>query len=72
MYTKLPSKKEPDFDAPFTLKRGDTVMDLAEQIHKEMAQNLRNARVWGTHVHDGTTVKGDYVVHDKDIVELHL
>ena len=23
-------------------------------------------------VHDGTTVKGEYVLHDKDVVELHL
>ena len=41
-------------------------------IHKDVAQNLRFARVWGSHLHDGTQVKGDYVLHDKDIVELHV
>ena len=30
------------------------------------------ARVWGTAVHDGTQVKSDYVLHDKDVVELHM
>ncbi len=71
VYTKLPSKKEPDFDAPFTLKQGETVIELAEQIHKDVAKSFKSARVWGTAVHDGTPVKGDYVLHDKDVVELH-
>jgi uncharacterized protein len=33
---------------------------------------LKFARVWGTAVHDGTQVKGDYVLHDQDVVELHM
>ncbi|MEC7599669.1 MAG: hypothetical protein VX936_14885 [Planctomycetota bacterium] len=35
-----------------------------------MAKNLKNARVWGSQVHDGTMVKGDYVLSDRDIVEI--
>jgi ribosome-interacting GTPase 1 len=46
-------------------------LEVAELIHKDFAQNLKNARVWGSQVHDGTFVKGDYVVHDKDVIELH-
>ncbi|NMC19740.1 MAG: TGS domain-containing protein, partial [Thermogutta sp.] len=38
----------------------------------ELARNLKFARVWGSAVHDGTVVKGDYVLQDKDIVELHV
>jgi hypothetical protein len=72
VYTKLPTSKEPDFDKPFTVRRGGTLQDVAELIHKDVAQNLRFARVWGSHLHDGTQVKGDYVPHDKDIVELHM
>ena len=72
VYTKLPSSKEPDFDRPFTIRRGRTLLDLAAQVHKDYAKGLKFARVWGAAVHDGTTVKGDYVLHDKDIVELHL
>ncbi|MBP88743.1 MAG: GTP-binding protein [Planctomycetaceae bacterium] len=71
IYTKLPTAKEPDYDKPFTIRRGGTLLDIAGQIHKDMATNLKFARVWGSEVHDGTTVKGDYVLHDKDIVELH-
>jgi hypothetical protein len=47
------------------------LLDVAELVHKDIARNLKFARVWGTHVHDGTVVKGDYVVHDKDVVEIH-
>lgn len=72
VYTKLPSKKEADFDRPFTIRRGGTLLDMAQMVHKEFAENLKHARVWGSHVHDGTMVKGDYVLHDKDVVELHM
>lgn len=71
-YTKAPQKKEADLDRPFTLKRGETLLDLAELIHNDYADNLKFGRVWGTAVHDGTVVKGDYVINDKDIVEIHV
>jgi len=72
VYTKLPSEKEADFDRPFTVRRGSTLLDMAAQVHKDYGEGLKFARVWGTAVHDGTTVKGDYVLRDKDVVELHL
>jgi hypothetical protein len=72
VYTKLPNKKEPDRESPFTLYRGGTVHDLAELIHRDLAKGLKSARVWGTAVHDATTVKGDHVLCDGDIVELHM
>ena len=71
VYTKLPRAKEPDFDRPFTVRRGGTLQDVAELVHKDFAGNLKSARVWGSQVHDGTSVKGDYILHDKDVVELH-
>ncbi len=72
VYTKMPNQKEPDFDRPYTIHRGGTLLEVAEMIHKDFATGLKNARVWGNHVHDGTYVKGDYVLHDKDVIELHL
>jgi len=72
VYTKLPSEKEPDMDRPFTVRRGSTLLEMAGQVHKDYAEGLRHARVWGSAVHDGTVVKGDYVLHDKDVVELHM
>jgi ribosome-interacting GTPase 1 len=72
VYTKLPSAKDPDYDRPFTIRRGGTLLEIAQLIHKDFAKGLKNARVWGSAVHDGTMVKGDYVLHDKDVVELHV
>jgi len=70
-YTKLPTAKAADMEKPFTLRAGSTLFDLAEKIHKDLAAELKTARIWGTGVHDGEHVKGDHVLHDKDIVELH-
>ena len=70
VYTKTPNQKPTELGDPFTLKRGETVLDLAQLVHKDVARNFRSARVWGTAVHDGTVVKGDYVVNDCDVIEL--
>jgi ribosome-interacting GTPase 1 len=72
VYTKLPNRKEPDYTRPFTIRRGGTLLEIADLIHRDFTHNLRFARVWGSHVHPGTVVKGDYVLHDKDVVELHV
>ena len=72
VYSKLPSAKEADMDRPFTVRRGSTLLEMSSQVHKDYVEGLKFARVWGTAVHDGTVVKGDYVLHDKDVVELHI
>jgi hypothetical protein len=72
VYTKLPTDKGPDYDRPYTIRSGGTLLEVAEMIHKDFASKLKNARVWGSHVHDGTHVKGDYIVHDRDVIELHI
>jgi uncharacterized protein len=72
VYSKLPTAKEPDRDRPFTVPRGSLLLDMAGQVHKDFLKGLKFARVWGEAVHDGTVVKGDYELHDKDVVELHL
>ncbi len=71
VYAKHPKEKEPDRSKPFTIRRGQTLVEVAEQIHHDMAEKLKSARIWGTAVHDGTTVKPDYQPLDGDIVELH-
>lgn len=70
VYTKQPGKP-PDMQSPFTVPLGGTVHDLAERVHREVAEGLKSARIWGTGVFDGQTVKRDHVLHDKDVVELH-
>lgn len=71
VFSKPPGKK-PDLSAPFVLRRGTTVMGLAERVHKDVAARLKFARVWGAGKFDGQMVQRDYVVEDNDIIELHL
>jgi ribosome-interacting GTPase 1 len=70
VYTKRPGKPA-DMESPYTLPVGSNVLALAEHVHREVAEKLKSAKVWGTGVFDGQTVTRDHVLHDKDIVELH-
>lgn len=71
VYTRRPGAKPAEADRPFTVPRGGTVLDVARLVHKDLAEKLRFAKVWGAGVHDGAQVKGDHVLSDKDVVELH-
>ncbi len=70
VYTKLPGE-EPDRGEPFTIHKGQTVHDVATQIHKDVAANLKYARVWGAESFDGQQVGRDHVLVDGDVIELH-
>jgi ribosome-interacting GTPase 1 len=69
-YSKSPGKP-PEMDRPFTLRRGQTVHDVASQVHKDIAAALRYARIWGAQVYPGQQVGPDHPLADKDVVELH-
>jgi len=70
VYTKIPGKK-PDLKRPYVLKYGSNVMDLAQVVHREVAESLKFARIWGSGKYPGQPVQRDYVLEDKDIIELH-
>jgi ribosome-interacting GTPase 1 len=70
IYTKVPGKPT-DRSNPFTVPAGSTVVDLAREVHRDFEQTLKFARVWGTGVFEGQTVKRDHELHDADVVELH-
>lgn len=69
VYSKPPGE-EPDFGAPFVMKKGGNVEELARKVHKDFVKNLKSARVWGSGVHDGQMVGRDYVLKDGDVIEL--
>jgi ribosome-interacting GTPase 1 len=71
VYTKVPGK-EPDRKAPFVLKKGSRLEDLASKIHKDFLEKLKYAKVWGKGVYDGQMVQRDHVLQDGDVVELHI
>jgi len=70
VFTKSPGE-EPAYP-PIALKKGSTVLDVAERIHKDFAKNFKYARVWGKSAKfPGQRVGPDHVLEDGDIVEIH-
>lgn len=70
VYTKVPGRP-PDMGRPFTVRRGQTVHDVAALVHRDIAAALKFARVWGTATFDGQQVGADHPVEDGDVLELH-
>jgi ribosome-interacting GTPase 1 len=71
IYSKLPGK-DPNFSAPFILKKGSTIRDIARLVHKDFVDRLKFARIWGKETFQGQRVHQDFIVHDGDVVELHM
>jgi ribosome-interacting GTPase 1 len=71
IYTKAPGMKA-DLDEPVILKKGSTVEEAAEAVHKDFRRNLRYAQVWGSGKFDGQRVSRDHVLAEGDVVEFHV
>jgi len=71
VYSRPPGQ-EPDFSAPYVLKKGGTVQDFAGGVHQDFRKKLKSARVWGSAAYDGQKVSRDYVLQDGDVVELRV
>jgi small GTP-binding protein len=56
---------------PLALPVGATVLDVAREIHKELASGFKSARIWGPSARfDGQLVGRDHEVVDGDVVEI--
>jgi ribosome-interacting GTPase 1 len=71
IYSKPPGKN-PDLHQPYVLNNGATVAEFAGKVHRDFREHLKTARVWGKNVYDGQLVGRDHLLHDGDIVELHM
>ena len=71
IYSKPPGKKA-DFNDPFVLKKGSTVLEAAAHIHKDFAERLKFAKIWGSERFEGQMVHRDHVLEEGDVVEFHL
>lgn len=69
VYSKPPGRRA-DLGAPFVLRRGATVLDAAELIHKDFADHLKYARLWGQG-YQGQMVSREHRLADGDVLELH-
>jgi uncharacterized protein len=70
VYTKEPGKHTQK-GKPFVLPTGSTVEDLAREIHRELPEKMKFARVWGEGRFSGQQVHRTEVLHDGDQVEIH-
>ena len=71
VHTKTPGSKV-DLSEPVILKKGSTVQDAAESIHKDFRDKLKYTMVWGSGKYDGQKVSREHVLCDGDIVEFHI
>jgi len=71
VYTKTPGSKA-DLTDPMVLKKGSTLEEAAESLHKDFYQNLKYAVVWGSGKYDGQRASKGHVLQDGDVVEFHI
>jgi small GTP-binding protein len=70
VYTKAPGERT-NMDDPMILRKGSTVEDAAEGVHKDFRKRLKYALIWGSGKFAGQRVKKDHILKDGDIIELH-
>lgn len=68
VYTKAPGK-EPDLTHPVILRKGSTLLDVTSEIHKDFADEMKYARVWGSGKFDGQKIQKDYSIEEGDVFE---
>lgn len=70
VYSKEPGKPA-DRHKPFVVPAGATVADLARQIHRDLPDRMKFARLWGHSRFEGQQVHKTEVLRDRDVVEIH-
>ncbi|ADG13940.1 small GTP-binding protein [Methanocaldococcus infernus ME] len=66
-----PQGKKPDFDEPLIMRKGATVKDVCEKLHRDFVKNFRYALVWGKSVkYPGQRVGLDHKLEDEDILTI--
>ncbi len=71
VYTKQPRKKK-DFP-PMAFKKGSTVRDVANKVHKDFFKSFKYARIFGKSAKfEWQKVGLEHVLQDDDVVELHI
>jgi hypothetical protein len=71
IYTKAPGQK-PDLNSPIVLPKGSTVLEAAEEVHKDFVEKFRYARIWGPGRINGQSVSRTELLRDGDILEFHI
>ena len=70
VYSKEPGRP-PDLHKPFVVRAGATVADLACQIHRDLPERMKFARLWGHSRFEGQQVHKTEPLRYRDVVEIH-
>ncbi len=71
VYTKAPGK-DANMNQPVIVRKGSTLIDVTSEIHKDFAEDMKYARVWGSGKFDGQKIQRDYIVEEGDIFEFKV
>ncbi|MDW8045172.1 MAG: TGS domain-containing protein [Nitrososphaerota archaeon] len=58
-------------EKPLLMKKGARVIDVAEKVHKDLVKFFKYAKVWRGGSLQGVRVGENFLLEDKDIVEIH-
>jgi len=70
VYCKHPKESEPDLEKPLFIRHGESLREMAAQIHRSLVERVKGAKVWKPGETQFLSVKPDYQPTDCDIVEL--
>ena len=66
-----PIGKNPDYDDPLILNKGQTVEDACKKLHKDFIKKFRHAQIWGESAkYSGQKVGLDHILADKDLMTI--
>jgi ribosome-interacting GTPase 1 len=68
----MPKGQKPDYEEPMIIRRGSTVQDVADKVHRKLKEELRYTRIWGRSVRFGGQKVGlTHPPMDEDIITFY-
>lgn len=65
--------KKADFEEPVIIRKGATVGEVCNKLHRGFLKRFRFCRIWGRSAKfPGQRFKANHVIEDGDVVQLHL
>jgi small GTP-binding protein len=72
VYCKEAGKKA-DLDIPLIMRRGQTIRDMCNRLHRDFVMKFRFSKVWGKSAKfPGQILMLNHVLEDGDIVQIHV
>jgi len=66
-----PQGERTDYNEPLIIRKGSTVEDVANRLHRDFVRNFRHARIWGSSVKfDSQKVGLDHTLEDEDVLRI--